>query len=431
MHQFFLRMLHPETTGPFRRRGLLPALLLACFALASPFAAGAAEAGPDPAAPADWNAVAAKIDAGVARAVDLAKRREGGAAADLLQSMDSDVFEGSGMEARLGSRDAALKAVIEGHLGKSIALAKGAQSGGLALEAAALESDLHRAASLLAGERSGDPASLFGYALLIVVREGFEAMLILTAVVAYLVKTGHGEKQRVIGSSVVVALLASAATAIVLSLAFRGAAGSQGVLEGGTLLVAAAVLFSMSYWLISKAEAQKWSAYIKGKVEGSLSSGSMTALWLASFLAVYREGAETVLFYQALTAGANAAGLFAIGAGFGLGCLALGALYWGMRAGALRLPVRPFFQATGLLLYLMAFVFAGKGVMELVEAKVFTPTLVRWAPELPALGIYPYSQSLAPQLLLLIAAALSAAVILRRESVRERGGPIVASNSAQ
>jgi high-affinity iron transporter len=405
-------------------------LLLASFALAPLVAAAAAEAGPVSASPADWNAVAAKIDAGVARAVELAKRRESGAAA-LLQSMDSDVFEASGMEARIGARDAALKAVLEDHLSKLVALAKGAPSGALALEAAAFQSDLHRAAALLAGERSSDPASLFAYALLIVVREGFEAMLIVTAVVAYLVKTGHGDKQRVIGNSVVVAVLASAATAIVLGLAFRGVAASRGVLEGGTLLVAAAVLFSMSYWLISKAEAQKWSAYIKGKVEGSLSSGSMTTLWLASFLAVYREGAETVLFYQALTAGANAAGLIAIGAGFSVGFLALVAVYWGMRAGALRLPVRPFFQATGLLLYVMAFVFAGKGVMELVEGNVFTPTLLRWAPELPALGIYPYTQSLAPQLLLLIAAAISAAVILRRESVRGRGGRIAAPNSAQ
>jgi high-affinity iron transporter len=101
-------------------------------------------------------------------------------------------------------------------------------------------------------------------------------------------------------------------------------------------------------WDISKAEALKWSAYINGKVEGSPSSDTMTTLWLASFLAVYREGAETVLFYQALIAGANAAGMFAIGAGFSLGFLALGAVYWGIRAGALRLPVRPFFQATGL-----------------------------------------------------------------------------------
>ncbi len=425
LHQLLPRMLHSVTSGRACRRSLLQALLVASFALAPLFAAAAAEESKP-----DWSAVAAKIDAGVTRAVELAKRRESGAAA-LVQSMDSDVFEASGMEARLGARDAALKAVLEGHLDKLVALAKGAPSGALALEAAAFQSDLHRAAALLSGERSGDPASLFAYALLIVVREGFEAMLIVTAVIAYLVKTGHGDKQRVIGNSVAVAVLASVATAIVLGLAFRGAAVSQAVLEGGTLLVAAAVLFSMSYWLISKAEAQKWSAYIKGKVEGSLSSGSMTTLWLASFLAVYREGAETVLFYQALTAGANAAGLFAIGAGFSLGCLALGALYWGMRAGALRLPVRPFFQATGLLLYVMAIVFAGKGVMELAEGKMFTPTLLHWAPELPALGIYPYAQSLAPQLLLLIAAAISAAVILRRESVRGRTGRIAAPNSAQ
>ncbi len=62
---------------------------------------------------------------------------------------------------------------------------------------------------------------------------------------------------------------------------------------------------------------------------------------------------------------------------------------------------------------------------------MFTPTLLRWAPGLPALGIYPYTQSLVPQLLLLIAAAISAAVILRRESVRGRGARIAAPSRAQ
>lgn len=112
--------------------------------------------------------------------------------------------------------------------------------------------------------------------------------------------------------------------------------------------------------------------------------------------------------------------------------LALGAVNWGVRAGALRLPVRPCFQATGLLLYVMAFVFAGKGVIGTGGGKgvhADAPALGAGASRARHLPVY--AKSLAPQLLLLIAAAISAAVILRRESVRGRGGRIAAPNSAQ
>ncbi|HEY0281689.1 MAG TPA: FTR1 family protein [Rhizomicrobium sp.] len=392
-----------------------------------PLVGAAAEAAAGSAPSADWVAVADKVNIAVSQAQALAADGKADAAVDLLQTTYFDVFEASGMEARIGARDPAFKTAIEAHFSKLMALInKGAAPAALAAEAEAMKSDLVRAAALLGGEKSGTPWALFGYALLIILREGFEAMVIVTAVIAYLVKTGHGDKQRVIGNSVFFAILASVATAALLKLAFREAAASQEVLEGGTMLAAAATLFFVSFWLISKAEAKKWTAYIKGKVDSSLSSGSMKALWFTCFLAVYREGAETVLFFQALTVGANTMGLFAVAGGFVAGCLGLGLLYWGMRAGALKLAIRPFFQGTGALLYLMAFVFTGQGIMELVEGKVFTPTLITGAPEIPVLGIYPYWQSLLPQAFLVAAALISLVVILRRRP----GTPAAAETGA-
>ncbi|PKU21441.1 FTR1 family iron permease [Telmatospirillum siberiense] len=389
-----------------------------------PLVGAAAEAAKEAPAPsADWKVVAERVNTAIAKASALIGDGKSTAAIDLLQSTYFDVFEASGMEARIGVRDDSLKTVLEAHFSKLMSLAGNASaSAAFTTEAGAMAADLARAVTLLGGGDDNDPLSLFGYALLIILREGFEAMIIVTAIIAYLVKTGHGDQQRIIGHSVLVALLASVATAVLLKLAFREAAASQEVLEGATMLVAAAVLFSVSYWLVSKAEAQKWSDYIKDKVAGSLSSGSVRALWFTSFLAVYREGAETVLFYQALTTTASTSGLLAIAGGFALGCLGLAVIYWGMRAGALRLPIRPFFQATSALLYLMAFVFAGKGVMELVEGKIFTPTLIPWAPEFPALGLYPYWQSLAPQAVLVIAALVSLAVIVRQRGTEAVNG---------
>jgi high-affinity iron transporter len=363
----------------------------------------------------DWAQVHGRITDAVGQALRMAET-DADAAVSLLQDTYFDIFEATGMEGRIGARDPAFKTRIEAHFSKLMALARDhAPAAALEAEAKALDGDLAAAVDMLGGT-AGDWLTLFGYALLIILREGFEAMLIVTALLTYLVKIGHADKQRVIVNSVVVALLASVATAILLKGIFRASAASQELLEGGTMLVAAVILFTMSYWLISKAEAEKWSAYIKGKVRGSLTSGSVTALWFTSFLAVYREGAETVLFFQALTIDAtDATGVMGIAAGFAVGCVGLAVLYWAMRAGALRLPIRPFFQATSALLYFMAFVFIGKGVMELVEGKVLSPTLIPWAPDVPALGLYPYWQSLLPQVALVAAALIALAVVFRRK----------------
>ena len=90
------------------------------------------------------------------------------------------------------------------------------------------------------------------------------------------------------------------------------------------MLIAVVMLFFMSYWLLSKVEARHWKAWLEGKLSHSLSRGSLVGLWLTSFLAVYREGAETVLFYYALIGDANdISGHMAIAAGFVIGCVVL------------------------------------------------------------------------------------------------------------
>ncbi len=123
------------------------------------------------------------------------------------------------------------------------------------------------------------------------------------------------------------------------------------------------------------------------------------------------------MFYQALALDADATGKLMIAAGFVVGCLILVAIYFAMRLGAMKLPIRPFFMATGCLLYLMAFSFAGQGMMELVEGKVFEPTLVPGLPAISTLGIYPYWQTLAPQAVLLLAALFACIVLMRRRQV--------------
>lgn len=363
----------------------------------------------------DWNKVTAELFERIDRALDIYENGDAKSAILAVQDSYFDHFEGSGMESRLGARDVNFKSRLEGHFSMIVAQMKGgAPADDIRGMLTPMRADFDRAAAML-GTGGESAVTLFIYSLMIILREGVEAILIITAIIAYLVKTGNSDKLKVIYNGCISAIVLSVITAVLVKWVFKTSAASQEMLEGVTMLLAAAVLFSVSYWLISKAEAQKWGAYLKDKVGGSISSSSLKALWFVAFLAVYREGAETVLFYQALVAdSAGSKGMSAIAAGFGIGSVLLVGIYLAMRHGALKLPLRPFFLFTGALMYYMSFVFVGKGVMELIEGKLFSPSLISWVPTLSFIGVYPYMQTLLPQLAIVLAAAAGMAVMAGR-----------------
>ncbi|CQI90262.1 putative high-affinity iron permease [Yersinia rohdei] len=364
---------------------------------------------------ADWAAVSGKINQAINQAISQYQTGQSTPAMLAIQDAYFDLFEASGMENKVGSRDAAFKSTLEGHFTRLVSLIKAGQPvEQLQAEALALQKDLSSAVEMLGGGDETD-WSLFIYSLLIIVREGLEALLIVAAIVAYLVKNNHQDKLPLIRQSVVVALIASVLTAFVFQWLFANSGQSRELLEGFTMMIAVVMLFSMSYWLLSKTEARQWKAYLEGKFSKSLSSGSMVGLWLTSFLAVYREGAETVLFYLALMGDASTtSGHLSILAGFGVGCVILLVAYLVMRFTVVKLPLKPFFMFTGGFMYLMAFVFAGKSVLELIEGKLFEPTLLPGVPEISWLGIYPYLETLIPQGILLLAALVALWVMQRR-----------------
>jgi high-affinity iron transporter len=221
------------------------------------------------------------------------------------------------------------------------------------------------------------------------------------AVVAFLIKTGHRERLRSIWLGVLYALLASAATAIVLKTLLSAVPASSEIIEGLTLLVAVAVLFSVSYWLISKVEAAKWQAFIRDKVNNALQQGGGRALTFVAFLAVYREGAETALFYQALfNEGPNVA--LPISIGIAAGFVALAIIFTLFYRFGVKIPLRPFFSVTSVLLYYMAFVFMGKGIKELQEGNLIPLSAIRGFPSVDWLGLFPTWQGVLSQLALLL-----------------------------
>lgn len=351
-----------------------------------------------------WGKVVDEIESTLGKAVEAYEGGDATRAKDMVNEAYYGPFEEGGMEKairlRISSRRAAELEYAFVRLKKLID--RGDSTGVRAAVDNLVE--MLRADAAVMGETSPGPWGPFLYSFTIIVREGFEAILILGAIIAYLVKSGNQDKVRTIYHSALAAVGASVVTAVAVKLVFKLSGASQEILEGVTMLLAVVVLFSVSYWLISKVEARKWRDYIEGKVKSSLGTGSRLALWLAAFLAVYREGAETVLFYQALLAGGEGA-RGPVVLGFVVGSVILVGIFVAIRYGSVRLPLKPFFLGTSLLLYYLAFVFAGEGIKELQEGGLIGVTPVNGVPAVGFLGLYPSREGLFLQFLLLLLAA--------------------------
>jgi len=316
-------------------------------------------------------------------------------------------FEGSGMETAVGvyistdrkteleSMFSDIRNAVTAHASVDDVKKK------ISLLAQALENDARKLPEKREGSKES-PYTVFFNSFIIILREGFEAILVISAISAYLAKTGQKGKVKTVYKGAALALIASIFTAILLQTVIRISGAGKEALEGITMLIATAVLFYVSYWLITKIEVARWQHYIKSKVESSLTKGNILALGFAAFIAVYREGAETILFYQALYSGADAHGSAVI-AGFAVGSLLLIGLFILIKYGSVMIPIGPFFAITSTLLYYLAFTFAGKGVRELQEVTWISSTPVEWLPTISFLGIYPTWEGMLLQAILILA----------------------------
>jgi len=240
-------------------------------------------------------------------------------------------------------------------------------------------------------------------AAIILLREGLEALLVVAALLAFLSKSGHADKQRWIWFGAGAGVLVSVAVAFVIQQLFSSATvgASRELVEGMTGLVAAAMLLYVSYWLHSKSSLHAWQKYVHERTSAALAGGGMFSLGLISFLAVFREGAETALFYIGI---APAIAVRDLALGVGLGTLALVVIGVVMLVFGLRIPLRPFFLVSSVLLYYLAFKFIGTGIHALQVSGVLsaTPAVVpSWEP----IGLFPTWETTLPQVLLLVVAA--------------------------
>ncbi len=229
---------------------------------------------------------------------------------------------------------------------------------------------------------------MFFQSFSIIVREGFEAILIIAALIAFLNKSRNQARIKSIHIGVVVGILASFATAYIIHEILHLSMASQEVLEGWIMLIAVAVLFSVSYWLVSKIDNKRWQEYINKQMRGAISKGSAFTLGSVAFISVYREGFETVLFYKALFLYADSTTQGII-PGFLAGCVVLAGVFYLINTLGMRIPLKWFFGFTSVLLYYMAFTFMGKGIHELQMGEQISMTSANFLPSLSWLGMYP------------------------------------------
>ncbi|HEY3229771.1 MAG TPA: FTR1 family protein [Roseiflexaceae bacterium] len=366
--------------------------------------------GTAPAAPATAPA-AARTPADLLKTLDEARDAldRGDDAAAAIE-IDEFVRAWPAVEGAIATRDKDAYTAIEADLGRAAAAIR-ARPADMAAAAVAVA----RLRATLAPLTAAQTYTALDAAV-IILREGLEALLVVVALLAFLRRSGNSDKRGWIWAGGALGVLASVVTAMILQAVFTSISAGQNreLIEGVTGLVAAALLFYVSYWLHSKSSLHAWQRYINARTGRALARGSMAGLALLSFLAVFREGAETTVFYLGM-APAIAFRDLLLGLGIGVGALVVAALL--ILVAGVKLPLRPFFRVAGVLVYYLGFKFVGAGIHSLQVAGLAPATLIPGLPTIPFLGFYPIWETALPQLVLLLG-ALAAFLYLRARDRR-------------
>lgn len=253
-------------------------------------------------------------------------------------------------------------------------------------------------------------SSAFIQAAVILLREGLEAMLVIAALAGYLTRAGAAHRIQALYGGALAAVGASIVAAWLFAVLNSGE--HSDVLEGVIILVAAALMLYVSGWLMVKQDPRGWQEYLAHKADHALSQDTVWAVGALAFLAVFREGAETVLFINALakTEGGWSAGLFA---GLAAATAGLVVLFYFINLIARKLPLRPLFIITSAFLFAMAIKFIGEAVQEFQEQAIISVTEVKGSAFLSAIGLNPSMEALSIQGLVILFALATYSVVQR------------------
>jgi high-affinity iron transporter len=270
---------------------------------------------------------------------------------------------------------------------------------------------------LVTGTGQLAPTIAFGSSFAVIFREGLESVLILGAIVTYLEASRNTRFKPYVYYGIVIAIGATAVTWLVASYLIKISGTNRELIEAIAALSATAVLFYVSFWILNKIEHKKWMEFVKAKVWQASTTGGVAVFVLLSFFTVYREGFETVLFYEAMFGFAKYMELY-VGLGFVAGLAVLLAVYYATRKIGKRLPLKMLFGLTmGVGAYL-SIAFLGNAIRELQTLDIVPFTsLLGIIPRLEInmakmTGIYPTLESVIGQILLLAVYLAAASYVL-------------------
>jgi high-affinity iron transporter len=360
----------------------------------------------------------------VARSVSLYEAGNAEAAYEAARNAYLDHFEF--VEIPLRVRDEALTLELE----EDFAILRNQIQGAGAVSeveatAAELSRGLDRVERRLSDPGIAAPMLAAISAFIILFREGFEAVLVIAAILGYLEASRSGHYRGAVLRGVAGAAIATVVTFVVAGFVFSLAPVERELLEAGTALLAVVVLFYVSFWLVSRLEQRRWMEFVKAKVWAAAGTGSSLALAGVGFTAVYREGFETVLFYQALLSFAEGLELW-VAAGTAVAAILLGAVGWLIFRAGKRLPVKAFMTTAVVMVMALSVAFIGNAVRALQEAAMIPVTFLAGVPRLPIFlaeltGWHPTSQTLLAQAALTLVYVAGAAwtfVVLPRRQRR-------------
>lgn len=307
------------------------------------------------------------------------------------------------VEALLGARDDGLVAQVERAMGElRAAIGRGAPVADVAARVARLNGLFDEAEAALAPE-AGSGASTFLGAFAILLREGLEALLIVIAMITFLIRADRRDLLAYVHGGWIAALAAGVATWWAASRLITISGADRELTEGFGALLAAAILLFVGIWMHGKAQAGAWQLYVRDKLDKALGGGSAWFLFGLSFVVVYREVFETIIFFAAL--GAQGEG-FAMAGGIAVAAALLALIAWAMLRFGRRLPIARFFAYSAALIAVLAVVLAGKGFAALQEAGLIGVTPLDGFPRSPILGVYPTLETLAAQAAMVLLLAI-------------------------
>jgi high-affinity iron transporter len=267
------------------------------------------------------------------------------------------------------------------------------------------------------------PAIAFGFSFAILFREGVESVLLIAILLGSLAAGSAANYKRPLAWGVVAAIGATALTWVLATLVLEIAPFSREVLEAVTALAAVVILIAVSFWLISRLEHRRRMEFMRARVASAMAAGTTMAFAGLGFTAVYREGFETVLFYQALALFAQGLMLWVV-LGAAAAAVALGAVAYAILVLGKRLPLKPMLVTGAGILLLLSVAFVGNAVRSLQSADLVAATPVDW-PRFPVFvaeltGIHPTTQGIVVQGVLLGLYGLGALYVFAWQPARRR-----------